>query len=187
MFMKKFFKIAAVSAMVLSLAACSKSNNYPGYKGEPVAATTTSASAHTYAMGQKKGMTGVSMEGGKTGVRYQNKHVAPSHQVYYFAFNQSQMGPADTDAAKYQADYLNSHRGAKVRLEGNADDRGSREYNIALGYRRALSVKSFLLQQGVYKSQIEVVSFGKEHPAVIGENEEAYRLNRRVELVYVRE
>ena len=83
-----------------------------------------------------------------------------------------------------QAGYLVSHPNAKIRLEGNADDRGSREYNVALGWRRAQAIAHILKQQGVSVGQMELVSYGKEHPAVVGETEEARSLNRRVELVY---
>ncbi len=88
-------------------------------------------------------------------------------------------------AATIQAAYLMTHRNAHVRLEGNTDDRGSREYNVGLGWRRAQAVARILKQQGVAPSQIKMVSYGKEHPAVSGNNEEAWSLNRRVELIYV--
>ena len=71
-----------------------------------------------------------------------------------------------------------------MRLEGHADERGSREYNIGLGERRAQSVRNVLLLQGGTSDQITTVSFGEERPAVIGSDEEAWSLNRRVEIVY---
>lgn len=186
MYMNKFLKIAAISTLAFTLAACSsKSNNYPGYKGEPAA--TKSTKAQTYALGQKKGLTGSDMNGGVNGTRHVNSMSAPSHQVYYFSYDQSQMSSDDVRAATVQANYLSTHKNAKIRLEGNADDRGSREYNIGLGWRRAQTVARVLKQQGVSPRQIQMVSYGKEHPAVSGDNEEAYRLNRRVELIYVQE
>jgi peptidoglycan-associated lipoprotein len=72
-----------------------------------------------------------------------------------------------------------------VTLEGNTDERGSREYNIGLGDRRAESVKRALELQGVAAQQITVVSYGEEKPAAEGHDEAAWRLNRRVEIVYV--
>jgi peptidoglycan-associated lipoprotein len=71
-----------------------------------------------------------------------------------------------------------------VRLEGHADERGSREYNIALGDRRAQSVRRVLLFQGASTDQIETVSYGEEQPAMSGHTEEAWAKNRRVELIY---
>jgi len=71
-----------------------------------------------------------------------------------------------------------------VRLEGHADERGSREYNIGLGDRRAQSVRQILLFQGASSDQIETISYGEERPAVLGHDESAWSKNRRVEMVY---
>lgn len=114
----------------------------------------------------------------------QNPMRAPSSQTYYFAFNQSQLRPNDLKALMVQANYLASHPSAQVRLEGNTDNRGSREYNIALGWRRDQSVGRILEQQGVQPTQIQMISYGKERPAVQGNSEQAWSLNRRVNLVY---
>jgi len=73
-----------------------------------------------------------------------------------------------------------------VRLEGNTDERGSREYNIGLGERRAQSVRRALMLQGASASQLTTVSYGEERPTATGSTEDAWRLNRRVELVYSR-
>ena len=81
-------------------------------------------------------------------------------------------------------EYLANNADAQVRLEGHADERGSREYNIGLGEERSQAVRRVLLLQGVATDQLSTVSFGEERPASIGSSEEAYGLNRRVELVY---
>jgi peptidoglycan-associated lipoprotein len=73
-----------------------------------------------------------------------------------------------------------------VRLEGHADERGSREYNIGLGERRAQAVRRALLLQGVAESQLATVSYGEERPAAAGSGEDAYSQNRRVEIIYVK-
>ncbi len=83
-----------------------------------------------------------------------------------------------------QANYLLKHPNKHVRLEGNTDDRGSREYNVALGERRARAVLDALMQYGVPSSQVTVVSFGAEKPAAGGEDESSYQCNRRVDLIY---
>jgi peptidoglycan-associated lipoprotein len=85
------------------------------------------------------------------------------------------------------AKYLQSHKSTKVTLQGHADERGSREYNIALGQKRADSVKNLLLLLGATEVQIETVSFGKEKPKVDGHDESAWSQNRRVEIIYVGE
>ena len=84
------------------------------------------------------------------------------------------------------AKYLNASPNNKVRLEGHSDERGSREYNIGLGERRAQAVRRALMLQGVTEAQITTVSYGEERPAVQGSDEAAYAKNRRVELVYGR-
>ncbi|HLS80273.1 MAG TPA: OmpA family protein, partial [Steroidobacter sp.] len=82
------------------------------------------------------------------------------------------------------AKFLNGDANRRVRLEGHSDERGSREYNIGLGERRAQAVRRALMLQGVGDAQITTVSYGEERPAVQGSDESAYSKNRRVELVY---
>ena len=80
-----------------------------------------------------------------------------------------------------QAEWLAQHRSAKVAIEGHADERGTREYNLALGDRRAFAVSRYLLTLGVLPEQIvKVVSYGKERPDALGTDESAWRLNRRI-------
>lgn len=77
-----------------------------------------------------------------------------------------------------QAQWLNRYPGVRVRIEGNADERGTREYNLALGARRANAVRDFLIAQGVSGARIETISFGKERPIDPGSSEEAWAKNR---------
>ncbi len=81
-------------------------------------------------------------------------------------------------------DFLVSHSAAKVTLQGNCDERGSREYNLGLGQRRADSVRKVLAAKGVKDSQMETVSYGKEKPRNPGHNEAAWAENRRTDIVY---
>ena len=113
-----------------------------------------------------------------------NSMKAPSNQTYYFALNSSDLRSQDMTALMNQANYLASHASAHIRLEGNTDNRGSREYNIGLGWRRDQTVARILEQQGVRVNQIQMVSYGKENPAVPGNNEHAWALNRRVDFMY---
>jgi peptidoglycan-associated lipoprotein len=102
----------------------------------------------------------------------------------YFEFDQSDISPEFNALLAAHGEYLAGAGGASVRLEGHADERGSREYNIGLGERRAQAVRRVLLLQGAATEQLSTVSYGEERPAVVGSDEEAYSLNRRVELVY---
>jgi len=106
------------------------------------------------------------------------------NQIYYFDYDDSSIHDADRASIEVQAKYLTNHPNCKVRLEGNTDNRGSREYNIALGEHRAKSVAEILKLNGVASSQIKVVTFGAQKPVAFGNTEEDYQLNRRVELIY---
>ena len=105
--------------------------------------------------------------------------------VIYFDFDQSELRAEYGDLLARHAAQLANNSRVRVRLEGHADERGSREYNIGLAERRAQAVRRMLLIQGASASQIATVSFGEERPASMGNDEEAYSLNRRVEIQYI--
>lgn len=108
---------------------------------------------------------------------------APLASVVYFDFDQYALTAESRAILLAHADKL---KGASVavRLEGHADERGSREYNMALGEKRANAVRDFLVTQGVNGSSLEVVSFGEEQPAATGSDEASWAQNRRVEVKY---
>jgi peptidoglycan-associated lipoprotein len=107
-----------------------------------------------------------------------------SKSTIYFMLDSSQIQPDFEPVIAAHSRYLSSHPGQRITLEGHADERGSREYNIALGENRARSVANLMRAQGVSDSQLELVSYGEEKPAALGSDESAWELNRRVELVY---
>jgi len=102
--------------------------------------------------------------------------------TFYFEFDKSDLNQEARDALVYHAAELKAAPGRSVRLEGHADERGTREYNLALGERRAQAVERYLQVQGVSASQMETISYGEERAAVTGTNEAAYSRNRRVEM-----
>ena len=104
-------------------------------------------------------------------------------RVVYFDFDSSVIHDDSMAMLRAHAEYLSSN-GTNITVEGHADERGTREYNLALGERRADAVRRVLLANGVTASQIKVVSYGEERPAALGHNEDAWALNRRSELVY---
>lgn len=106
--------------------------------------------------------------------------------IIYFEYDRAEIKPEFVPIVTAHAKYLNANSANKVRLEGHSDERGSREYNIGLGERRAQAVRRALMLQGVTEAQITTVSYGEERPAVQGSDESAYAKNRRVELVYGR-
>jgi peptidoglycan-associated lipoprotein len=106
-------------------------------------------------------------------------------RVIYFDFDSSEIRGEGTDIVAAHAKQLASRTGQKVRLEGHTDERGSREYNIGLGERRAQAVRRALLLQGAGEPQLSTVSYGEERPAAAGTDETAWQRNRRVEIVYL--
>ena len=102
----------------------------------------------------------------------------------FFAYDSSLLSPDSQRVLQSQAAWLKSAPPGPLVIEGHADERGTREYNIGLGERRAQAVRRALMLQGVAESQLTTVSFGAERPAAEGDDETAWAKNRRVELVY---
>jgi peptidoglycan-associated lipoprotein len=97
----------------------------------------------------------------------------------FFGFDQFDLSPEARATLDRQAGWLNQYRGVTVTVEGHADERGTREYNLALGERRANAVKNYLVARGVDPSRVSTISYGKERPAVLGSNEASWSQNRR--------
>jgi peptidoglycan-associated lipoprotein len=108
-------------------------------------------------------------------------------RVVYFDFDKSAIRADAYEALQAHAQYLANHQGSTIRIEGHADERGTREYNMALGERRAKAVVSFLTANGAGGAQLEVVSYGEEKPVSDGHEEGSWAQNRRAELVYTAE
>ncbi|HAT3781502.1 peptidoglycan-associated lipoprotein Pal [Serratia marcescens] len=106
------------------------------------------------------------------------------NNVIHFGFDKFQVSPENEEVLDEHAEYLLQHPNYTVTIEGHADERGSSEYNIALGERRARAVEVYLRSKGVLSQQIVIVSFGKEKPAAFGHTPEVYAKNRRAVLVY---
>jgi len=106
-------------------------------------------------------------------------------RVIYFDYNDTGIPAEYQQALAAHAQLLSNNPEVRFRLEGHTDERGSREYNIGLGNRRAIAVQQFLQSLGVSDRQVETVSYGEEKPARLEHNEAAWKLNRRVEVVYI--
>jgi peptidoglycan-associated lipoprotein len=101
----------------------------------------------------------------------------------YFDFDKSELKPAGQEFLAGFGDLLAKHPDLHVRIEGNCDERGTAQYNIALGYRRADTAKKYLVQMGAKDGQIKTVSYGKERPRAKGHDEEAWAQNRRDDFI----
>ena len=163
-------------ASLLALGACSGKKVKPeaGAGGETV--SSTAGGAQTSGAGGGAGSAdGALGPSGPLG----------SQRIIYFDFDSSDIRPEFVDVVAAHGRFLAGNASIRVRLEGHTDERGSREYNIGLGERRAQTVKRALMLQGVKEAQIATVSYGEERPAAAGSDEAAYSKNRRVELVYI--
>ncbi len=165
---KNIGKAAALALSVVWAAGCSTTSTSDS---ESMADTAASSAASQSASGAS--MSGTSMS-----------DVANLATVFYFDFDQSQVKQESVVALRGHAKYLVANPSAKVVLEGHADERGTREYNMALGERRAQAIARVLTVNGVSSSQLELVSFGEEKPVVMGHDKASWSQNRRVELKY---
>jgi len=167
----KLFALAAISILLMSCAQDTIPDPEPvetTYGGDADGASTDGVSGDAYGGGE-----------------YLDDPTAGElAMVIYFEFDSSEVRAQDQDLVARHAMQLGNNPGARVRLEGHADERGSREYNIGLGERRAQAVRQMLMIQGVPSDQISTVSFGEERPVAFGSSERDYAQNRRVEFTY---
>nr|WP_297457055.1 peptidoglycan-associated lipoprotein Pal [uncultured Halomonas sp.] len=169
---KPYAKSLAVAVSLVVMAGCSSSG---GTQDGSMDGTGTTAGGVS-SQGMTNGQTSGSQMGSQVGI--------PDVRTIYFDFDKDTIRPEFESVLNAHADYLRNNPNTTVILEGHGDERGTREYNLGLGERRAQSVESYLTVQGVSPSQLEIVSYGEERPAVQGHSEEAYAQNRRVVFDY---
>jgi len=172
----KFTHVLAVTFLAVGLAACTKPKQTK--PSEAPAASAETGGAATSGVGE-------AATGSKPLTAQQQALAAlRTKNIVYFDYNSSEIPQEYLAVVSANAAYLVKYPTARLRLEGNTDERGSREYNIGLGERRAQTVRRAMLAKGVAEGQMTTVSYGEERPAVPGNDEAAYAQNRRVELVY---
>ena len=164
--MLKFGKIAAVALALAVVVGCSSTQGDAAGEGavDPTA-------------GYNAGANGAGLDSGSMS----DEDALRAITVFYFAYDSSDLQPEAMRALDVHAKDLKSN-GQRVVLAGNTDERGTREYNMALGERRAQTVQRYLVLQGVSPAQLEVVSYGEERPVALGNDEQAWAQNRRVEM-----
>jgi peptidoglycan-associated lipoprotein len=172
---KQFFRTMILAVSILGLVACRSAG-----ETEPVEMPAdTSGIDATTAAAQRAEAERLQRE---REARERIEQAALNTTVFYFDFDVAEFQPADRETLAIHGRNLAANQNRRIRLEGHADERGTREYNLALGERRANSIRDFLIVNGASRSQIETVSYGEERPAVQGQNENAWRQNRRVEI-----
>lgn len=182
----KFFVVVMVAAGMVLLQGCTGGENVRG----DVPIDERSIGADGRATGPDSGVQtrGVVVGGEFAGRQIEEVLRDPStplyRRVFYFDYNSAELSSDDREALATHARFMNEIGDVTLVLEGHADERGSREYNLALGERRAKVIERVLTLQGVNPGQIQVISFGEERPQEMGHDEQAWRLNRRVQLLY---
>ncbi len=170
-------KFALLFVTLFSLAACSSSSEEASTEGavpEPGVDASTRRTQEIEAEARARAAAAAEEE--------RMVHAALNTTVFYFDFDLSGFRAADREVLAYHAQDLAANPGKRIRLEGHADERGTREYNLALGERRAQGILNYLIVNGAARQQIEVVSYGEEQPVDSGSNDRAYQQNRRVEI-----
>ena len=178
--MKRYLMVAALAAV---LAGCGSNVKLdPPIQGSGADATATQG-AGAGAAGAGAGQSTVTqVQAGPAGADAAGP--AGVGRVIYFDFDSFTVQPEYQGLVDQHARFLQGNRGRSVAVEGHTDERGSREYNLALGQKRAEAVRRALTLVGATDAQIEAVSFGEEKPAAMGASEDAYSQNRRVEIRY---
>lgn len=170
------------------MAGCSSTATQPGQGSSEVAPTDQNGGAQVYSGNGAGGVSSSTSTEGQSAQQQQTKQQqeAALRQVrtFYFDFDTAEIKPEARDALMAHAAYLAANPSAKVQLQGYTDERGSKEYNLALGERRGNAVKQFLVLNGASADQISVISYGEENPADPGHNDAAWAKNRRVVLIY---
>lgn len=168
--------VVAGAALALAGAGCASDEGPDGAAG---GGGSSGSGFGSETLGDGEGIAGRDPEGTEAARRM-------GLETVYFDFDESAIRPDMTDRLRHNFDVLRRNPQVRVELQGNCDERGSAEYNFALGERRARSVKQYLGQLGIDTSRMETVSFGEENPAVMGHSESAWSKNRRVEFAVLR-
>lgn len=180
-----FTKVVSALALAGLLAACDPTNvkvdptgdtNQTGQDGVQTGGLNGSGT------GDGSALSGATVSYEKSAINDANNVLA--EKVIYFEYDSDQISAEYQSLIAHHGKYLVANPDMSVRLEGHADERGSREYNVALANRRAQAVRRLVLFQGVKASQVSVISYGEEKPVALGHDDESWQLNRRVELVY---
>lgn len=189
--------VAVVLAGLLLLAGCATTEEEPAETREDTGAATAPSEEEAGTDGAPQEDDGTEARGLEDGAAAEGEALAegetapgdedvsrPEENRVFFAFDSAEIREEGRELIKAHAEYLKANRDIRVLLEGHTDERGSREYNLGLGERRAKSVRRLLGVNGVSSGRLEVVSFGEERPLREGDSEEAYAKNRRVRIRY---
>lgn len=173
-----FQRLLAICAVAFLFTACETASNVAGDSA------SGSSSSSATAAGSTSSSASSSASSSTTATQMSDaEKLAQVGNTVYFGFDSSELAGEAQATLDRQAAFLNVNPTMVVIIEGHADERGTREYNLALGDRRAVAVRDYLLAKGLNAARVRTVSYGKERPAVSGSNEEAWAKNRRAATV----
>jgi peptidoglycan-associated lipoprotein len=171
-----FQRILALFAVAFLFAACETASNVSGDSASGSLTGSSTGSATASAASSSSSTTAATQMSDA-------EKLAQVGNTVYFGFDSSELDGEAQATLDRQAAFLNVNPTMVVIIEGHADERGTREYNLALGDRRAVSVRDYLLAKGLNAARIRTVSYGKERPSVVGSNEDSWAKNRRAATV----
>jgi peptidoglycan-associated lipoprotein len=169
-----YAKVITIAVLIVLLAACGRNSRPDETASEAVPTDADST----------RGATGTTSPGGMALTEEERNAQLLGELTVYFDYDSSEIRADFNDMLRAHARQLAQNANMRVRLEGHADERGSREYNIALGERRAQAVRQVLQLQGASSTQLSTVSYGEERPKELAHDDTSWAQNRRVELVY---
>jgi len=179
-----FQRLLALFAVAFLFAACETASNVSGDSASGSSSGIATGSATGSATSSSTASTASSTSGSTAATQMSDaEKLAQVGNTVYFGFDSSELDGEAQATLDRQAAFLNVNPTVVVIIEGHADERGTREYNLALGDRRAVSVRDYLLAKGLDAARIRTVSYGKERPSVAGSNEETWAKNRRAATV----
>lgn len=187
-------KLCGLSLLMtaMALSGCSSMKNKGGASGPDSGTTPSSASADTAGIGQADPRTGLVVQADASDAaaartaqaRAAKAGLTDALRVLHFDFDSATLSEGDRGLLQQHAAFLKSHGDVTARLEGHADERGTQEYNMALGERRARAAALFLRSEGVQADRLDVISYGETKPIASGGDDESWARNRRVEISY---
>ena len=170
-------RIFALFAIVAFLAACETAPKDAGDAGGSGASGSSDTSSSSSSSSSASGGSTSSSSGSSTMTK--DEELVSIGNKVYFDFDSSALSADAKSTLNAQAAFLRSNPSVRITVEGHADERGTREYNLALGDRRASAARDFLVAQGIDGARIKTISYGKERPEMVGSNDEAWAKNRR--------
>ena len=185
--MKRFLLLAAGAAL---LTACETASEIDAIASGASGSSATTSTASTASSGSSDSSSSSSSSTSSSGATSESTtsysyDTDPKTALIkvgdrvLFGYDSSELDDEDRSVLDNQAKFLNQNPSLKVTIEGHCDERGTREYNLALGEKRASAVKDYLISVGINSARISVVSYGKERPQVLGSNKAAWSMNRR--------